>query len=357
MCVDGPACILPTEAVIVSQAFLYDADGKDREVRLDEVDVRALESHNLLWIDLDGEDASEVKRIAASLGVEPDAVSVAGNEEPPSLENYREYFRIVVDAAPSHLADDVGEDSRPAAIIEGGNGERSGAGSVRIEFFVSRSWLLTIHNGAAPCLTRFRQQDKAETMIGRLTGQALAAALLDWHLDEYFQEVSRIEATADGLDERVLREAATRSLLGRMVALRRRVSKLRTLLVAQRGIFYGLSRPDFVLVTDSGAAPFYEALVGRFERALDEVERARDVVVGSFELFTSRTGQQTNDLVKFLTFLTAVVGFCAAVAGLLGMNFKLSIFDTGYAGFAVVTGSLLLVALMAVAVARHRDWI
>jgi hypothetical protein len=28
----------------------------------------------------------------------------------------------------------------------------------------------------------------------------------------------------------------------------------------------------------------------------------RDVVVGSFELFTSRTSQQTNDLVKVLTF-------------------------------------------------------
>jgi len=107
------------------------------------------------------------------------------------------------------------------------------------------------------------------------------------------------------------------------------VSKLRALLVAQRDVFYGLSRPDFAIVTDSGAAPFYEALVHRFQRALDEVERSRDVVVGSFELFTSRTSQQTNDLVKVLTFLTAIVGFCAAIAGLMGMNFKLGFFETG----------------------------
>jgi Mg2+ and Co2+ transporter CorA len=166
-----------------------------------------------------------------------------------------------------------------------------------------------------------------------------------------------IELMVDRLDERVLRETATKTLLGRMVALRRRVSKLRALLVAQRDVFYGLSRPDIALITDSGAAPFYEALVNRFQRALDEVERSRDVVVGSFELFTSRTSQQTNYLVKVLTFLTAIVGFCAAIAGLMGMNFKLAFFETGMEGFAMVTGGLLVIAICSVAYARHRDWI
>ena len=32
-------------------------------------------------------------------------------------------------------------------------------------------------------------------------------------------------------------------------------------------------------------------------------------------MFASRTAQQTNELVKVLTFLTAVIGFCAAIAG------------------------------------------
>jgi Mg2+ and Co2+ transporter CorA len=97
--------------------------------------------------------------------------------------------------------------------------------------------------------------------------------------------------------------------------------------------------------------------VSRFERAVDEVGRIRDVVVGSFDIFTSRTGQQTNDLVKVLTFLTAIVGFCAAIAGLMGMNFKLAFFETGLRGFTMVTGGLIAVALMSVAYARYRDWI
>ena len=335
------------------QAYLYDADGRDREVALKDVLLDELGPEDLLWIDVRHRDPETLDEVQSFLGLRPDVWATADTER-SQLENYRDYFRFSVNSAPSP------ETRREAAekIIPAEDKSDNGAsGSVCVDFVVSERWLVTVHDRDVPCLQRFREQDKADTLTGLLSGQALAASLLDWHLGEYFHEVSRIEEAVDRLDERVLRETASRSLLGRMVALRRRVSKLRSLLVAQREVFYGLSRPDFALVTESGAAPFYESLVGRFERAVDEVERTRDVVVGSFELFTSRTGQQTNDLVKVLTFLTAIVGFCAAIAGLMGMNFKLAFFDTGLAGFSVVTGGLIIVALVSVVYARHRDWI
>jgi Mg2+ and Co2+ transporter CorA len=329
------------------QAYFYDADGRDRQIPLEDVSVDGLISDNLLWIDIQDHDAAEQERICELLGLDT-SVWDAWDSSRSQLENYGNYFRFALCTAPgqNHGAD------HPAQLTEG-----TSFGSVRVDFIVSERWLVTVHEGQVPYLERFRAQDKAETLIGLLTGQALAASLLDWHLGEYFQEVSRIEEAVDKLDERVVRESASRTLLGRMVALRRRVSKLRGLLVTQREVFYGLSRPDFALVTDSGAAAFYEGLVARFERAIDEIERTRAVVVGSFELFTSRTGQQTNDLVKVLTFLTAIVGFCAAIAGLMGMNFKLAFFETGMMGFSLVTGGLVLVALISVAYARYREWI
>jgi magnesium transporter len=330
-------------------AYLYDADGRDREVTLEDIAVDKLKQDDLLWIDVQNRDPADLAAVTKLLALNQEIW--AEGESPRSLlDNYREYFSFSVNTAPTPN-EDRNDGSSPQAA------EGALPGTVRLDFVVSERWLLTVHDGDVPCLRRFREQDKADTLIGLLSGQALAASLLDWHLGEYFHEVSRIEEAVDKLDERVLREAATRSLLGRMVALRRRVSKLRGLLVAQREVFYGLSRPDFALVTESGAAPFYESLVNRFERAVDEVERTRDVVVGSFELFTSRTGQQTNDLVKVLTFLTAIVGFCAAIAGLMGMNFKLAFFETGLTGFLMVTGGLVVIALISVAYARYRDWI
>src|SRR5690606_26862125 len=124
-----------------------------------------------------------------------------------------------------------------------------------------------------------------------------------------------------------------------------RVSRLRASLSGQRNVFYALSRPDHQQMAHSGAAPHFQVLTGRFERAIDEVEHTRDLVVGSFELFASRSSQLTNDLVKTLTYLTAVIGVCAAVAGIFGMNFETGFFVTGDTGFYVTIIALIVVIL------------
>jgi len=331
------------------RAYLYDAGGRDRETALDDIDLAGLDETHLLWIDIDHRDPADTGRVADFLRIDPDRFREPQAGHEGRLDNYGDHYRFVVDSAPQHGQAEPNGKAEPGAGSE--------AKATRVDFVVGKSWLVTVHEGPVVSLDRFRDQDKAETMIGLLSSQALTASLLDWHLAGFFEEVSRIESAVDRLDERVLRETVRRGLLGRMVAMRRRVTHLRVLLVRQRDIFYGLSRPDFALVTEAGATPFFEALASRFERALDEVERARDLVTGSFELFTSRNSEQTNDLVKALTFLTAIIGFCAAVAGLMGMNFQLAFFQTGMTGFLAVTGGLVAVAIASVIWARMRRWI
>ena len=333
------------------RAYYYDADGHDRTLEPGELGAEKLGRDNLLWIDMVDPPTEELEEITKLLGLKTGALTDDCHGR-SRLDNYGKYFRFSVHTAPSHAAHKAENDQ-----MEGVGEAPMLAVSSQVAFIIAAQWLVTIRGEDVDFLKRFREQDKAETLIGRLTGQSLAASLLDWHLGGYFDEVSAIEAAADKLDERVLGEATTKSLLGRMVTLRRRVSTLRGSLMSQREVFYGLSRPDFALITNSGAMPFYEALVGRFERAVDEVERSRSVVIGSFELFTSRTSQQTNDLVKILTFLTAIVGFCAAIAGLMGMNFKLAFFETGFTGFALITGGLVAVAVVSVVFAHRRGWI
>jgi magnesium transporter len=87
------------------------------------------------------------------------------------------------------------------------------------------------------------------------------------------------------------------------------------------------------------------------------VERTRDVLVGSFDLFTSLSAQTTNELVKALTFVTVVIGVFAAVAGLLGMNFDLPLFKSGTAGFIWVVGALLALSGASLWIAKRRSWI
>jgi Mg2+ and Co2+ transporter CorA len=94
----------------------------------------------------------------------------------------------------------------------------------------------------------------------------------------------------------------------------------------------------------------------RFERAMDAVENARDLVVGSFELFTTRSAQRTNDTMRVLTFVTVLIGMLAVIAGALGMNFKAPLFDTGTSGFWTTIGTMVVISIIATVIARWRKW-
>ena len=312
------------------RAMLYDADGEDAAVEVSRAAVEAVEADQLLWIDIDPDDADATARVVAALGIEAKVIArVTDRDRPPYLDNYSEIFAFAV-AAPE-------------------------AGS-RLGFVVGKRWLLTLHRHPIGYLSDFRAQDKGETLIGRLSPAMLTASLLDWHLTNYFAEVADIEASVDALDEKILSEGTQREVLDEIVEIRARVSRLRSQLATQRPVFYGFARPDFALNFEEDEDQVFARLSNRYDRAIDEVERTRDVVVGSFDLFTSMTTQQTNDLVKALTFLTAVIGICAAVAGLLGMNFEIPIFKTGMRGFEVVTGGLVGFAVISLVVAKFRRW-
>lgn len=335
----------------MATAFLYDAEGSDREVELTHDAISSLGEQNLLWIDVDLGASDGLDAVADVLSLDPSSVArMRRANVRPRLDNYGAYYQLTVYAQPLN--------DRAARLRQEDGRRIHGAGAIKVDIAVGDRWILTVHDGEVNFLESYRAQDKAETLLGAMSPQALTASLLDWHLEGYFDVVADIEEAIDRLEEQVLVRANGRMTLGRMTALKRQVSRLRVLLGSQRSVFYGLARPDFLLVAETPAAHHYATLVGRYERAVDEVEHLHDLVVGGFELFTSRTTQATNDLVKALTFLTVVIGLCAAVAGIFGMNFeRTSVFATGNRGFYAIAIAQFVALVAAAAYVRWQRWL
>lgn len=332
-------------------AFLYDAEGADREVELTRDAVKGLDEQSLLWVDVDLATDGDLDAVAEVLKLDPTSVERMRRPNVRSrLDNYGAYYQLTVYAEPLH--------DRSARVRQDNGRRVHGAGAIKVDIVVGDRWIVTAHEGEVSFLESYRAQDKAETMLGGMSPQALAASLLDWLFESYFDAVAELEEVVDRLEDQVLLATnGARMTLGRMTALKRQVSRLRALLGSQRSVFYGLARPDFTLVAESPAAPHYATLVSRYERAVDEVEHLHDLVVGSFELFTLRTTLATNDLVKALTFLTVVIGLCAAVAGIFGMNFETDAFKAGDAGFYVTIAILTVALILAALYVRWQRWL
>ena len=102
-------------------------------------------------------------------------------------------------------------------------------------------------------------------------------------LGSFRREVEEIEEQVDRLDEVALRGNEPAHFLERVVALRRRAATLRRILVPQRETFGPLTRPDFDLHEDLGQP--WPGLVDQLEKAISGVERARELLVGSSDVY------------------------------------------------------------------------
>jgi len=124
--------------------------------------------------------------------------------------------------------------------------------------------------------------------------------------------VSDFEAAVERLEVEILSEKGNHGL-DELRNLRRSASRLRRMLLRTDRI----RRPR--------ATRFPAAQLGRGQRPLpaprhplragdDVVQNTRDLVVGSFELFSSQTALRTNEAMRALTFVTVLIGTLAVVA-------------------------------------------
>jgi magnesium transporter len=237
-----------------------------------------------------------------------------------------------------------------------GNGPPLPTGQ-HLDLVIGKNWLVTAEEEELQFFREFRERDRGETVIGGLTSGTLAASLLDWHLTTYLTALEELEAWLDLLDVRLLAsKAADMSLLKSVISSRRYVSRMRRNLAPQRAVFYGLARPDFALVSGSEAKDAFDALEHRFDRVLDSVEHSRELVQGSFDLFSTRVNESTNVLIRRLTFVSIMLGTIGAVAGVFGMNFETPYTNSGATGFWIVVVGLIALSVVAFAVGLIRKW-
>ena len=309
------------------RTLLYDALGKDREVDdLENIEASSLGQEQLLWVDVSEFDDGQVHGLPPHLPVSEVSLEELGN-----LQIFDDHYRFAISL---HDAD------------------RS-----KLGFVVGDTWLLTLGKTRPAFFDEFVEADRGETLKGRLTATAMTAALLLRHLEQFRTEVSAVEASIDKLDETILRSREKRAPLGDLAVLRRRVAGLRAGLGDQRAVIHSLIGPDFFAHVTTEDQPFLVETNRVFERVEDDVSRARDTVIGSFELYASRVAQDTNQLLKALTIATVITGIVGAVAGVFGMNFDTALPHTGLTGFLFVTGAMLFSSLALVAVAMWRRWL
>ena len=315
------------------RAVLYDAKGDDRVIDLGRDDIR-ISDDRLLWVDLDDRTPDDLRLAAAAVGLEPEGL------ERLSRDDRRARILRLPDRVVLTLGA-VDPDDREASRRE-------------IDIVLGRNHVITVHEGELAAVDEYREDIQHEQRLGNLDAASFTAGLIDLIITAFFRQIEAIERDIDALDELAVKASASGTFLSTVVLLRRRVARLRRALVPNREALSPLERPDFELRTDLG--PPWPGTIQRLERAIDGIENARELLVGSFDLYLGRASQRTNDVMKVLTLVSAIALPGIVLAGVMGMNFKLPFFEEA-GNFWLVIGAMGLFAILILGVARRRRWI
>lgn len=218
---------------------------------------------------------------------------------------------------------------------------------------VGDEWIITHHARPVAFLDENREAIRDARPVGRLSPVQFLVSVLDWHVDSFFRAAEELEAQVDKLDDAALR--SERDLLARLVEMRRRIARVRRVMRPHRETYAELARPVFLPDLDAAERDALAGVANRLERAGEAITNTREMLIGTFDVHMTRTAQRTNDIMRVLTLASVVLLPSVVLAGVMGMNFKVGLFEEPNL-FWVVIGIMLAMAVGTLGIARWRGW-
>ena len=317
----------------------FDADRTDEGLSFEEAIASKPSGRQLLWIDIAGDlSSSDAETLVGRFKLDPRtrrALQLAGDH--PHLALSGDYFHLRVAAEPEH--------ANPAK-------------TKWLDVIAGRNVVISQHRAPIRFLDDLDDRIELDTTLGILDSATFVATMLDSTVTSYFKAADAIEDVVDKFDERSLSDDGRRELLEDLVAVRRRIAMLRRVVTDHRQVFASLATADLAQVVGSpDSAAGFQPVAVRFEGAVAAIEASRDLLLGSFDVYMTRTAQRTNDIMKVLALATVILLPGSLVAGLLGMNVSVPLADDDPLSFWIVVGALLLFIAALLVAARRRRWI
>jgi magnesium transporter len=254
----------------------------------------------------------------------------------PKVEQYPDYLYLVLHG------------------IDSQKGEH-GFSTRDIDFFLGRTFLVTVHDGTSRSIERLRV---ACSQYERLLSEgpvSLAHRIVDAMVDHYRPVAEVVEERIETLEQRAL--AGRSQLVGHVMRVKRELAQMRRVLIPQRDAIGRLARREFPMISDEMAYRFrdvYDQLV----RLTEEVILFQDRMTGVLEVNLASVSNRLNQIMKVLTVMSTIFLPLTVLTGMWGMNIELPHMPGGTgAQFWWIGGIMVVVSLAMLAVFRWNKWI
>jgi magnesium transporter len=291
---------------------------------------------NILWIDLDASNEEEFAQVTRRLDIDARAAKAARSaSRRPGVLTYEQHYLVT-----AHWGE-MDEEHGPVVV------------STELDMLVGKNYLISLHERPLPFSAEVEDRIAAYGSHGRFDASFLLYVLLHSWVVHHERVVEGIEEQVAQLEEDLLGDPG-RGGLNRAVELQRQIRSLRHLVLPHRETFSVLVTPDSP-ISPQNVEPYFRASLTNLNRLIDRLDHLRDIASGSYNLYISNVSYRTNQQLRVLTFLSAVLLPMTVITGLFGTNFTLSEYRAWEPFYAMLAGMGLIAAGM-LAFFHWRRW-
>ena len=299
---------------------------------------------NVVWVDLKGEteeQLAEAKDVLLNvfnfhyLTVE-DCIETRNQPKVESFENYL-YF-IVHGIKPN--------ETNPSNFV-----------TKELDGYLGANFVVTFHIQRFRSIKTVKQKIRSSTFVCKRGAAYLLHHILDEIVDLYMPIVDDFDEAINELEDRVLdMRKNDNAILGEVMDIRRSVARLRRISSRQLEVLYRMSHGEFPVIP-TNVLPFFRDVHDHLLRISDVSEGYRDLVSGLFDIHFAVVGNRTNEVMKTLAVLSAIILPLSLIAGIYGMNFENMPELKSSNGYFLTLGVMVLITIVLLIYFWRRGWI
>ena len=254
-----------------------------------------------VWIDLEGQN-TENRDLIGRMGFHPLAVEDTFTlHHQPRVEEYDDSLFIIV-----------------RGLNFNTKGDR--LDTLKLAAFLRADCLVTYHREPLRSIEAVRHR-LAETHYAPRGGLAHLLYLVYNELISYYHPViDDIATDIEELEEEIFRDPKPVHL-EQIWKLRSQLSTVRKVMLPHRQVFNHLATGSPEEISDSEAL-YYRDVFDQILHVIDVVDLQREQLSTLRDLYLSSISQRTNDIMRVLTVISAIILPMTLIAGIYGMNFQ-----------------------------------
>ncbi len=288
---------------------------------------------NLLWLDLEGDEALLRQQMEALQLLHPLSIARIFTRQPRAfLDEFDDYLHIL--------------------LQEIGYGPENGITLGVCHFILSAKYLITIHQGPLEAINTFKNNSLPARFFNQGTD------ILFYHLTEpfissCFSVLDDIADLTEDVEDRIFPKPDPR-VLNKLFDLKKDLIVLRKSIAPMREVFSMLSRRENPFV-DVEALPFMSHLYDQLIRLYEICDTQREMVSGALEIYLSTISNRTNEIMRTLTIVSTLILPTTLIVGFYGMNVTIPGTDWKYA-YLYVLAFIIGTALVMLWYFKKKGW-